>query len=192
MDGLGRKILDALKMYKNEFNRKVLKTCEEVEANTSDKYLVAAPVVGELINKLSGCSLEQEGNDFYITGADSVRKKLGNMELVYTYTTTSPVISGTNKISINRNVSLNANAEYILFCVLVAAGTAGSRGNLLYNKTAVNVTSGTATIEKLSPGWFIWKIKTSTECTININGTITGSDGGAGSTFGVCSIDVFG
>lgn len=171
-------------------------TCLLFVFKKSTFYILLNPISNcfknELNNKLNGCSLEQEGNDFYITGADSVRKKLGNMELVYTYTTTSPVISGTNKISINRNVSLNANAEYILFCVLVAAGTAGSRGNLLYNKTAVNVTSGTATINKLSSGWFIWKIKTSTECTINISGTITGSDGGAGSTFGVCSIDVFG
>lgn len=31
-----------------------------------------------LNNKLNGCSLEQDGEDFYIVGADSVRKKLGS------------------------------------------------------------------------------------------------------------------
>ena len=29
---------------------------------------------------LGGCSLEQEGGNFYITGADAVRKKLGNLD----------------------------------------------------------------------------------------------------------------
>lgn len=34
----------------------------------------------ELIKRLGGCSLEQEGNNFFIIGADSVRKKLGDVE----------------------------------------------------------------------------------------------------------------
>ena len=32
----------------------------------------------QLNNKLNGCSLEQDGEDFYIVGADAVRKKLGS------------------------------------------------------------------------------------------------------------------
>ena len=32
----------------------------------------------KLSNDLGGCSLEQEGEDFYIVGADAVRKKLGS------------------------------------------------------------------------------------------------------------------
>lgn len=35
-------------------------------------------LITALNNKLNGCSFEQEGNDFYIVGADSVRKKLGS------------------------------------------------------------------------------------------------------------------
>ena len=35
-----------------------------------------------LNNKLNGCSLEQVGEDFYIVGADSVRKKLGKLNFV--------------------------------------------------------------------------------------------------------------
>ena len=31
-------------------------------------------------NKLGGCSFEQNGNAFYVVGADSVRKKLGDQE----------------------------------------------------------------------------------------------------------------
>ncbi len=32
----------------------------------------------EINSNFGGCSFEQEGNDFYITGADAVRKKLGD------------------------------------------------------------------------------------------------------------------
>lgn len=32
-------------------------------------------------SSLNGCSLEQDGEDFYIVGADSVRKKLGSAEI---------------------------------------------------------------------------------------------------------------
>lgn len=36
--------------------------------------------VGKLLNdKFGGCTFEQEGNDFYIVGADAVRKKLGDI-----------------------------------------------------------------------------------------------------------------
>ena len=35
----------------------------------------------QLNNKLNGCSLEQDGEDFYIVGADAVRKKLGSAPL---------------------------------------------------------------------------------------------------------------
>lgn len=41
-------------------------------------YAADATRVSELNNSLNGCSLEQEGTEFFIVGADSVRKKLGN------------------------------------------------------------------------------------------------------------------
>lgn len=73
------RILDIVeKFYKRFMARKVLKTTEEVEANTNETNLVAAPIISELFSKLSGCSFEQEGENFFIVGADSVRKKLGN------------------------------------------------------------------------------------------------------------------
>lgn len=43
--------------------------------------------IDEINSNLGGCSLEQEGNDFYITGADAVRKKLGDRKLMsFNYT----------------------------------------------------------------------------------------------------------
>ncbi len=68
----------------NELNEKkinasaILKTEEQVQANTNPDNVASAVVVGEVINNLGGCQFAQEGNDFYIVGADSVRKKLGS------------------------------------------------------------------------------------------------------------------
>lgn len=53
---------------------KVLKTIEEIEANTNEENIAGATALKEVNNKLNGCSLEQDGEDFYIVGADSVRK----------------------------------------------------------------------------------------------------------------------
>lgn len=46
--------------------------------DTSSRMAASAKAVSTLNNNLGGCQLSQEGNDFYIVGADSVRKKLGN------------------------------------------------------------------------------------------------------------------
>ena len=58
----------------------ILDSKEEIEANTESKKVAGALAMKEMFSalndKLSGCSLEQEGNDFYIIVADSVRKKL--------------------------------------------------------------------------------------------------------------------
>lgn len=60
----------------------VLDSKEEIEANTQEGKSAGAlalkEMFGSLNDKLSGCSLEQDGEDFYIVGADSVRKKLGS------------------------------------------------------------------------------------------------------------------
>ena len=56
----------------------LLTTKEQLSANTAAGKSVDALLVKELNNKLGNCSLVREGNDFYIVGADSVRKKLGS------------------------------------------------------------------------------------------------------------------
>lgn len=56
----------------------LLTTKEQLSANTASGKSVDALVVKELNNKLGNCSLIQEGNNFYIVGADAVRKKLGS------------------------------------------------------------------------------------------------------------------
>ena len=53
----------------------------------------------ELYNNLNGCSFEQSGEDFYIVGADSVRKKLGSNEL-----TLYGTYSGNQTITLSDNL----------------------------------------------------------------------------------------
>jgi hypothetical protein len=62
----------------------ILNSLKEVSAATQQNTIAGAlalkeanSVLKETNSNLGGCSFEQEGNDFYITGADSVRKKLG-------------------------------------------------------------------------------------------------------------------
>ena len=63
----------------------ILNSLTEVDAATQQNTIAGAlalkeanSALKETNSNLGGCSFEQEGNDFYITGADSVRKKLGN------------------------------------------------------------------------------------------------------------------
>lgn len=62
----------------------ILNSLTEVDAATQQNTIAGALALKEANSALKeaksnfgGCSFEQEGNDFYITGADSVRKKLG-------------------------------------------------------------------------------------------------------------------
>ena len=83
MKNIAEQILEGLsKFYVGFQNRRVLKTMEEIEANTDEQNIPSALLLGEINNKLNGCSLEQVGEDFYIVGADSVRKKLGKLNFV--------------------------------------------------------------------------------------------------------------
>lgn len=63
----------------------ILNSLTEVDAATQQNTIAGAlalkeanSALKETNSNLGGCSFEQEGNDFYITGADAVRKKLGN------------------------------------------------------------------------------------------------------------------
>lgn len=60
----------------------ILDTKEEIEANTESGKAAGAQAVKEMFTELNdnlgGCSIEQDGEDFYIVGADAVRKKLGD------------------------------------------------------------------------------------------------------------------
>lgn len=59
--------------------------------------------------KLGGCSFEQDGNTFYVVGADSVRKKLGNDD-VRMFTLSFPNADGTYTLD---NLDLTGDPNFI-------------------------------------------------------------------------------
>ncbi len=71
-----------------------------------------------LNNNLGGCQLAQEGNDFYIVGADSVRKKLGSGKVVLLGTVTSTktfdlsAYDGYEKFELNKNILGHVSGSY--------------------------------------------------------------------------------
>lgn len=93
----------------------------------------------ELNNKLGNCKLIQEGSDFYIIGADSVRKKLGSSER-------TQIFSGNSKTAHTVNVTkYDGYRDFTLanFCINNATiefeygPTPDNTGNVLgsYNKS---------------------------------------------------------
>lgn len=74
---LDKRILDIMKKYMGMLvSKKVLTTMEEVEANTNETNLVAAPVVAELNDKLANGRVElvvtNDGLGYKLDGADTV------------------------------------------------------------------------------------------------------------------------
>ena len=70
----------------NEMNKAINESVDQARVIDDYKTLAAvnqegfvpgAKPVAQLISDLGGCSLEQDGVDFYIVGADAVQKKLG-------------------------------------------------------------------------------------------------------------------
>lgn len=89
---LDQRILDLVKKYMGKLvQKKVLTSMEEVEANTNETNLVAAPVVAELNNKLGGFQPIVDPSTGKITGyktdvggADTVFPFSGNIKLKVT------------------------------------------------------------------------------------------------------------
>ena len=90
MKSIGEKIAEGIQKFYTAFiNKRVLKTLEEVQANTNEKNIASAVVVGELTNNLMRVTdngaiqgLDAREDGVYITyvptdGADAVTKKLG-------------------------------------------------------------------------------------------------------------------
>ena len=56
---------------------RVIDDYKTLAAVNQNGFVPGAKPVAQLISDLGGCSLERDGVDFYIVGADAVRKKLG-------------------------------------------------------------------------------------------------------------------
>ena len=132
MESLNKRILGLVDKYTKKFMaRKVLKTAEEVEANTNEENLASAVVVSELNNNLGGCRFfEDESGNKYVVGADSVPKKLGRNIHVEGDITQQLAIPSSNATHYTV-ITDNANVTY-----LIAASTNG--GYIKHNSTTID------------------------------------------------------
>lgn len=101
-------------------------------------------------NKFGGCTLEQEGNDFYITGADSVRKKLGEpiFKKVSNVNPSSTSIPGYCKFDTGIKGKVLWQSIFIVPMIIPASGSAN---NNLYNGGSItyNADTGVITVNAL-------------------------------------------
>ena len=102
----------------NEMNKAINESVDQARVIDDYKTLAAvnqngfvpgAKPVAQLISDLGGCSLEQENGNFYIVGADSVRKKLGNDD-VRMFTLSFPNADGTCTLD---NLDLTGDPNFI-------------------------------------------------------------------------------
>ena len=128
MDTLDSRILDrAGKLFKRFKTRNILKTMEEVEANTNDENLPSAVVVGELINNLGGISFgytEDGKPGFREEGADSVTP-FSNSDICnipfYSWLGCNTVVDGGDgslwipTFGKNINITLKPNGIYTIY-----------------------------------------------------------------------------
>lgn len=148
---LDQRILDLIKKYMGKLvQKKVLTSMEEVEANTNETNLVAAPVVAELNNKLGNCSLEQSGNDFFIVGADAVRKKLGSGDMDITITCIHSVHLHNSSYKLDIDVPLSRSTYIIAVRDGRATFSGGYASNTFSGYAAVPGSDNTITINATS------------------------------------------
>lgn len=151
MATLDQRILNLIKNYMGKLiQKKVLISMEEVEANTNETNLVAAPVVAGLNNKLGGCSLEQSGNDFFIVGADAVRKKLGSGDMDITITCIHSVHLHNSSYKLDIDVPLSRSTYIIAVRDGRATFSGGYARNVFSGYAAVPGSDNTITINATS------------------------------------------
>ena len=131
MSSLGESIFTELKKFYHAFvDKKILKTAEEVAANTNDHNLASAVVVGEIYNNLAhgqieGIYIGEDGKPYitYKVGADTVTKKLGSNGLELLWENTS--LSSQNTV--------NAYCDYskYKYIAVVKGQSYYSKGNVL-------------------------------------------------------------
>lgn len=128
-------VLDTIKRYHRQFLKdRVLRTAEEVVANTNEDNLPSAVVVGELYNNLmclndngqiENLHIGENGKPYitYKVGADAVTKKLGSNGLELLWENTSP--------SSQNTVNAYCNYSGYKYIAVVKGSAFYSKGNVL-------------------------------------------------------------
>lgn len=111
-----------------------------------------------LSRDLGGCSFEQEGDNFYVVGADAVRKKLGSSGIGGTLET----VAVRDRTVMTRNYIFNNTGDYVSLVLNVKTPPNGGNANSV---TVYGTAIGTSTYKQIQ------KITTlNADVTVNIKG----------------------
>ena len=124
----------------------ILNSLAEVSAATQQNTIAGALALKEANSNFGGCSFEQEGSNFYIVGADSVRKKLGEPEIkVVSKTTNYPTAGPNSEQTVTFSVEFDAIEGYQLaYAGITQMNTYNSNGTIKYVEfTNMQITDNT-------------------------------------------------
>ena len=111
-----------------------------------------------LSRDLGGCSFEREGDNFYVVGADAVRKKLGSSGIGGTLET----VAVRDRTVMTRNYIFNNTGDYVSLVLNVKTPPNGGNANSV---TVYGTAIGTSTYKQIQ------KITTlNADVTVNIKG----------------------
>ena len=143
----------------------ILNSLTEVDAATQQNTIAGAlalkeanSVLKETNSNLGGCSFEQEGDNFYVVGADAVRKKLGSSGIGGTLET----VAVRDRTVMTRNYIFNNTGDYVSLVLNVKTPPNGGNANSV---TVYGTAIGTSTYKQIQ------KITTlNADVTVNIKG----------------------
>ena len=151
----------------NEMNKAINESVDQARVIDDYKTLAAvnqegfvpgAKPVAQLISDLGGCSFEQEGDNFYVVGADAVRKKLGSSGIGGTLET----VAVRDRTVMTRNYIFNNTGDYVSLVLNVKTPPNGGNANSV---TVYGTAIGTSTYKQIQ------KITTlNADVTVNIKG----------------------
>lgn len=135
------------------------------DTTNNSEFLATARVAYEhgleidaLSRDLGGCSFEQEGDNFYVVGADAVRKKLGSSGIGGTLET----VAVRDRTVMTRNYIFNNTGDYVSLVLNVKTPPNGGNANSV---TVYGTAIGTSTYKQIQ------KITTlNADVTVNIKG----------------------
>lgn len=121
---------------------RVIDDYKTLAAVNQDGFVPGAKPVAQLISDLGGCSLEQEDGNFYIVGADSVRKKLGNTGISGTLET----VAVRDRTIMTRNYIFNNTEDYTSLVLNIKNPANGGNAT---SATVYGTPVGTSTYEQI-------------------------------------------
>lgn len=118
------------------------KNMNDLEQRISNGFAKAKTNIDSLNSDLGGCSLEQEDGNFYIVGADSVRKKLGNTGISGTLET----VAVRDRTIMTRNYIFNNTEDYTSLVLNIKNPANGGNAT---SATVYGTPVGTSTYEQI-------------------------------------------